>query len=288
MLVEESAPFGGLRDRRLEIITGIARQAALAVQNDLLRQETAERERLEQELQLAHEIQYTFMPSQEPYLSGWELSFVWRAARQVAGDFYDFFELPDRRLGLVIADVADKGMPAALFMTLTRTLVRAAALEDESPAAVLERVNDLLEADARHGMFVTAVYAVLSLETGELAYANAGHPPPLLSRTRARELVRLGTGGMALGVVPGTQLEERSVALEPGDHLVFYTDGITEAFSPKDEIYGDARLEATVRAIADGSSQAMLEAIDDSVSAFVGDNPATDDVTLMVLGRLTS
>jgi GAF domain-containing protein len=285
MLVEESAPFGGLRERRLEIITGIARQAALAVQNDLLRQEMAERERLEQELQLAHEIQHTFMPDQAPYLPGWEMAFDWRAARQVAGDFYDFFELPDRRLGLVIADVADKGMPAALFMTLTRTLVRAAALEDKSPAAVLDRVNDLLEADAQHGMFVTTVYAVLSLETGELVYANAGHPPPLLSRVRTPELVRLGTGGMALGVMPGTHLEERSVALEPGDHLIFYTDGITEAFSPEDEIYGDGRLEVTVRAISDGSAQAVLEAIDDSVSAFVGDNPATDDVTLMVLRR---
>ncbi len=286
MLVEESPPSSHFRERRLEIITGIAQQAALAVQNDLLQQEMAERDRLERELQLAHEIQQTFMPSQLPYLPGWEMAFIWRAARQVAGDFYDFFELPGGRLGLVIADVADKGMPAALFMTLTRTLIRAAALEDVSPAAVLARVNDLMVADARHGMFVTAVYAVLSLETGWLAYTNAGHPRPLLSRLRSRELEQLDRGGMALGVLEGIQFDEGAVYLEEGDHLIFYTDGITEAFSPEDDIYGEERLEAMVRVAYDGSAQAMLDAIDGSATAFVGDRSRFDDVTLMVLRRL--
>jgi sigma-B regulation protein RsbU (phosphoserine phosphatase) len=214
------------------------------------------------------------------------LAVVWRAARQVAGDFYDFFDLPGGRLGLVIADVADKGMPAALFMALTRALVRAAALEEMSPAAALARVNDLLVPDAQHGMFVTAVYAVLSLETGELAYANAGHNPPLLLRSHTRELERFGTGGMALGVLEGIRLEERSVSLKPGDHLIFYTDGVTEAFSPQDDLYGEERLQATIQAAAGGSAQAMLDAIDDSVVAFVGDTSPSDDLTIMVLRRL--
>jgi sigma-B regulation protein RsbU (phosphoserine phosphatase) len=285
MLLEESAPSGRLRERRLEIITGIARQTALAVQNDLLQQEMAERERLERELQLAHEIQQTFMPGRLPQLPGWELAVTWRAARQVAGDFYDFFELPGGRLGLVIADVADKGMPAALFMTLTRTLVRAAALEEESPRAALARVNDLLVPDAQQGMFVTGVYAVLLLETGQLIYANAGHPPPLLLHSRTGELEQLGTGGMALGVLPGINLKERIVSLESGDTLIFYTDGVTEAFSPEDAIYGEGRLRATIRAAGGASAQAMLDAIIDSVTAFVGDNPPSDDITLMVLRR---
>jgi sigma-B regulation protein RsbU (phosphoserine phosphatase) len=286
MLLEESAPSGRLRERRLEIITGIARQTALAVQNDLLQQEMAERERLERELQLAHEIQQTFMPGRLPELPGWELAVMWRAARQVAGDFYDFFELPGGRLGLVIADVADKGMPAALFMTLTRTLVRAAALEEESPAAALARVNDLLVPDAEQGMFVTGVYAVLSLETGQLIYANAGHPPPLLLRSRTWKLERLGTGGMALGVLQGISLEERVVSMEPGVTLVFYTDGVTEAFSPEDDMYGAGRLRAAIRAADGNSAQAVLDAVSDSVTAFVGDNPPSDDITLMVLRRL--
>ncbi len=287
MLLEEADTSRGFSGRRLEIITGIAHQAALAVQNDLLQQEMAERERLERELQLAHEIQQTFMPSQLPHLPGWELAVLWRAARQVAGDFYDFFELPGGRLGLVIADVADKGMPAALFMALTRALVRAAALEEQSPAAALTRVNDLLVPDAQHGMFVTAVYAILSLGTGELAYASAGHNPPLLLRSRTGELEPFVKGGMALGVLEGTRLEGRVVSLEPGDYLIFYTDGVTEAFSPQDDIYGVERLQTTIQAAAGGgSAQAMLDGIDNSVLAFVGDTPPSDDLTLMVLRRL--
>jgi len=225
------------------------------------------------------------MPSQLPHLPGWELAVLWRAARRVAGDFYDFFELPGGRLGLVIADVADKGMPAALFMALTRALVRAAALEEKSPAAALARVNDLLVPDAQHGMFVTAVYAVLSFETGELVYANAGHNLPLLLRSRTGELEQFGKGGMALGVLEGTRLEEQSAFLEPGDDLVFYTDGVTEAFSPQDDIYGEERLRATIQAAAGSSAQALLDSIDDSVRVFVGDTPPSDDLTLMVLHR---
>jgi serine phosphatase RsbU (regulator of sigma subunit) len=273
------------RTRWLEIINGIAHQAALAIQSDLLQQQMAERERLERELQLAHDIQQTFMPGQWLGLPGWELAFTWRAARQVAGDFYDFFELPGRRLGLVIADVADKGMPAALFMALTRTLVRAAALEETSPAAAMARVNDLLVPDAQSGMFVTAIYAVLSLETGELAYANAGHNLPLLLRSRTRELEQLEKGGMALGVLEGVRITEHSVSLEPGDSLVFYTDGITEAFSPDDEQYGEERLRAVIHSTGDACAQATLDSIDAAVDAFIADATPSDDRTLMVLRR---
>jgi sigma-B regulation protein RsbU (phosphoserine phosphatase) len=286
MVLKESGAAHRSRDRWLEIINGIAHQAALAVQSDLLQQEMAERERLERELQLAHEIQQTFMPNRWLGSPGWDLAFTWRAARQVAGDFYDFFELPDGRLGLVIADVADKGMPAALFMALTRTLVRAASLEETSPADVMARVNDLLVPDAHAGMFVTAIYAVLSLETGELAYANAGHNLPLLLRSRTRELEQLERGGMALGVLEGIRLEEHSVFLEPGDYLIFYTDGVTEAFSVEGEIYGLERLCETVRKVGKPDlAQAVLDAIDNSVVDFVGDIALSDDLTLLVLYR---
>ena len=285
MLVEESALASRLREKRVEIITGIAQQAALAIQNDLLKQEMAEREQLERELQLAHEIQQTFMPDQVPRLNDWELAFTWRAARQVAGDFYDFFELPGGRLGLVIADVADKGMPAALFMALTRALLRAAALEDESPSDVLARVNELLLPDAQHGMFVTVVYAVLSLETGELAYSVAGHNLPLLWRFRTQQVEQFNSGGMALGVLEEIDFEDRVACLEAGDQVIFYTDGITEAFSSENKAFGEERLQMTIRANGDGSAQVMLEAIVDSVAAFVGDQLPSDDITLMVLRR---
>jgi len=286
MVLEETAASRRPHERRQEIIVGIGQQAALAVQNDRFQKEMAERERLERELQLAHEIQQTFMPSESPDLLGWELAFTWRAARQVAGDFYDFFELPTGRLGLVIADVADKGMPAALFMALTRTLMRAAAREEASPAAALARVNDLLVPDAHHGMFVTAMYAVLALATGELAYANAGHNLPFLWRFGSGKLDRLARGGTALGVLDGIGFDEHVVTLERGDTLVFFTDGITEAFSPEPDMYGEKRLGAVVRAGGGGSAQAMLDAIDGSVTAFVGEAPHSDDRTLMVIRRL--
>ena len=288
MVLEEASASRRSRQRtkRLEIITGVAHQAALAIQSDRLQQEMTERERLERELQLAHEIQQSLIPSKLPQLPDWDLAATWQAARQVAGDFYDFFELPGGRMGLVIADVADKGMPAALFMALTRTLMRAAALEEMSPAAALSRVNDLLVPDAQHGMFVTVVYAVLSLETGEMIYANAGHNLPLLLRCRTRELERFSKGGMALGVLEGIRLEEHVVSLEPGDCLIFYTDGITEAFSPQGEIYGEERLRVTIQTADGSSAQAMLDVIDDSVNAFAGDVALSDDRTLMVLRRL--
>ncbi len=288
LLVSESQGQGAFDERRLEIITGIAQQAALAVQNDRLQQEMAERERLERELQLAREIQQTFMPEHLPDLPGWELAVTWRAARQVAGDFYDVFELPEQRLGLVIADVADKGMPAALFMALTRTLMRAAAAEERSPADALKRVNRLLVPDAQHGMFVTGLYAILSLGSGRLVYANAGHHPPLILRSDDRRLEQLHRGETALGVLEGVEFQEHASILASGDCMFLYTDGVTEALAPDGDFYGEGRLREVIWPSCDSrSAQETLDRIVDDVARFVGNNPPSDDLTLMVLRRRT-
>ncbi len=295
-----------LREKRLEITTGISQQAAMAIQNDQFQRERVGRERLEREMQLAHEIQRAFLPHEIPQLPGWELGVRWVTAREVGGDFYDFFKLPGNRLGLVIADVADKGIPAALFMTLSRTLVRATVQEIEPPAEVLARVNDLLAADAQKGMFVTLIYAVLDLDTGKLNYANAGHNLPILVKVQKRELEILPKGGIALGIFEGAKYREYKFTLEPGDYLIFYTDGITEAFSPQDTMYGETSLYQTVREAIFGngasvnepeveathlaiapppSAQEILDTIDQSVSAFIQDAPRSDDVTLLVIRR---
>ena len=288
-----------LREKRLEITTGISQQAALAIQNDKFQRDMLERERLEREFQLAREIQRTFLPHELPQLTGWDLDVRWQTAREVGGDFYDFFELPGGRLGLVIADVADKGMPAALFMTLIRTLVRATIQVVDSPAAVLERVNDILLPDAQQGMFVTIVYAVISLETGQLFYANAGHNPPVLLHTDARQMEILTKGGMALGVQAENHIEERTVLIEPGDSLLLYTDGLTEAFSPQGEMYGDESLYQVLQQtwsekqdVGDNcdpekrlSAKQMLDLIEASLNAFVQETPAADDLTLVALKR---
>jgi len=285
MVLEEAEMAHRSRERRQEIITGIAHQAAMAVQNDRLQAEMAERERLEREFQLARQIQETFLPDELPQMPGWEVAALWRSAREVGGDLYDFFALPGGRLGVVIADVTDKGMPAALFMTLTRTLVRAAALEDLSPAVVLARVNDLLEPDAPHGMFVTLFYAVLDAANGRVIYSIAGHNPPYLFHWRTQELERLPTGGIALGVVEGVRFEDRPLVLAPGDYLILYTDGVTEAFSPDGTAYGEQRLQASIRSAAGGAAQEMLAAIDGAVTAFTDAPALSDDLTLVILRR---
>jgi len=288
-----------LREKRLEIIKGISHQASLAIQNDQLQREIIERERLERELQLAHEIQRAFLPQKLPNLPGWDFEVYWQTAREVGGDFYDIIELSGKRMGLVIADVADKGMPAALFMTLVRTLMRATVHGTRSPAEVLKRVNRLLVPDAPKGMFVTIVYAVLYLETGVLEYANAGHNPPLVLKSPTRQLERLTRTGMALGIQKKNQIEEKQVILDPNDCLIMYTDGLTEAFSPDGELFGEDRLkqviwQSTLSRIDENGSisltaRELLQDIHLSLETFSGGIMPSDDLTLVVLkNSLTS
>jgi serine phosphatase RsbU (regulator of sigma subunit)/putative methionine-R-sulfoxide reductase with GAF domain len=285
MLIEE-AP-GGLRfrARRLEIITGIAQQAALAIQNDILQKEMVVRERLETEVQLARQIQQTFIPESLPQFEEWELAARWKTARQVGGDFYDVFDLPNRRLGLFIADVADKGVPAALFMALTRTLVRAAVTELESPADAMERVNDLLIPDTRQGMFVTAVYAVLDMEKNELTYVNAGHNPPLWVKQDGA-IERLTRTAIALGVVTGEPVNQRTIKLESCDNLFLYTDGLTESFNAEGEFYGEERLLEAIKSTHCFSAFDLLDVVEKSLLNFVQDMPPADDLTMLVLRRV--
>lgn len=278
-------PSFHLREKRQEITVGITQQAALAIQNDLLQHEVLARERLEREFQLAREIQLTFLPDVLPELEGWQLSARYIPAREVGGDFYDVFYLPDRRIGIVMADVADKGMPAALFMTVIRTLIRAIAKEEISPAKVLKKVNDLLVLDTKRGMFVTVAYAVLELNTGALIYANAGHNLPILVRDN-RSMDKLSTTGMAMGVLEGIDILEKCITAEPGDRLLLYTDGITEAFSEGGEMFGEARLLDVILECADLEVNQFLNCIMDAVDEFCGSVFASDDITLFVISRL--
>ncbi len=242
MLVEEAADARRFRSKRVEIVNSIAQQLVLSIQNERLQLEMVERERLEHEVELARQIQKTFLPETLPDIPGWDLAATWLTARQVGGDFYDVFKLPGARLGLLIADVSDKGMAAALFMALTRTLVRAVVNDTPSPAETLRRVNALIIPDNRQSMFVTAVYGVLSLANGKFTYANAGHNPPVWINKGSDTLEPLSRTGPALGIIEKYLMEERSILLAPDDLLLLYTDGLTEAFSPEDEIFGEERL----------------------------------------------
>jgi len=285
MLIEEAENGRRFRSRRIEIINGIAQQAALAIQNDLLQQEMVVRERLETEVQLARQIQQTFIPQTLPTHPEWQMAARWRTARQVGGDFYDVIELPNGKIGLFIADVADKGMPAALFMALTRTLVRAAVNEMDSPADVLRRVNDQLLPDTQSGMFVTAVYGVLDTVSGDFTYVNAGHNPPFWV-TGNNEIEKLTRTAVALGVMEQPNMKECTVSLAEGDTLLLYTDGLTEAFSEAGELFGDSRLMDALKAIQTHSADEVLVLVEHRLNEFIESVPLGDDLTMLAVRRV--
>src|SRR5579883_2804596 len=254
-------------------------QLALAQQ-----QQAREHERIEQELRTAQVIQRTFLPKDIPLLPGWQLLPYYQPAREVGGDFYDFIALPDGRLGLVIGDVTGKGIPAALVMTATRTMLRAVAPQTASPGEVLAQVNELLRADIPAGMFVTCFYAVLDPASGQTCYANAGQDLPAL-RHDDGALGELRATGMPLGLLPGISYDEGETTLTAGDLLLFYSDGLVEAHNPRREMFGLPRLRELVEAQA--SDEMLIQALLEALAQFTGANwEQEDDVTLVTLQRL--
>jgi serine phosphatase RsbU (regulator of sigma subunit)/putative methionine-R-sulfoxide reductase with GAF domain/anti-sigma regulatory factor (Ser/Thr protein kinase) len=285
MLVEEDSDARRFRQKRVDIVNSIAQQVAFSIQNEHLQREMVTRERLEHEVHLARQIQKTFLPEHLPEIDGWNLAATWITARQVGGDFYDVFELPGGRLGLFIADVSDKGIPAALFMALTRTLVRAVVFDTPSPANAMRRVNALIIPDNQQGMFVSAVYGVLNLENGEFTYANAGHNPPIWLSGAKRTMEILRRTGAALGIIEDVPMEDRTITLAPDDFLLLYTDGVTEAFSPDDETYGEERLQKVLKAVELTTARGVLDALEASVRQFMGVLPPADDLTMLGVKR---
>jgi serine phosphatase RsbU (regulator of sigma subunit) len=268
----------------------MANQAAIAIEKARLHREEVERQRLEQELAIGRQIQLGLLPKDCPVVPGWEFAAVYRAARQMGGDFYDFPELPDEpeRLGLVIADVADKGVPAALMMALSRAMVRTAAADGRSPSAALSLANELILKHSHTDLFVSAFYATLDTHSGRLTYANAGHNRPLWVQSGSGEIQELTAQGIVLGILKNIELEEQEIDVVPGDVLVFHTDGVTEAMDIAGQQFGEERLRATVAAIPNASAQEITAAVVDAVKVFTGDAPQSDDLTLLVVKRAPS
>jgi serine phosphatase RsbU (regulator of sigma subunit)/anti-sigma regulatory factor (Ser/Thr protein kinase) len=271
-------------DRKL--LADLAAQAAPAVRvAQLVRQqqeEIRERERIEQELRVARVIQQTLLPKELPALPGWELTAHWQPARAVGGDFYDFIPYEDGRLAICIADVTDKGVPAALVMASARSILRAAAERLVSPGAVLERANELLCPDIPQNMFVTCLYILLDPVSGHITYANAGHNLP--SQCTTGGVVELRATGMPLGLMPGMSYEEKEATIAPGDSVLVYSDGLTEAHSPQGEMFGFPRLRELLAANAGG--EALIEFLRRQLTEFTGpDWEQEDDVTFVVVER---
>lgn len=271
------------------LLNNLSVQASPAVRiAQLVRQqqlEAQERERIEQELRVARLIQQTLLPKELPALDGWQVAAYYQPARAVGGDFYDFIQLPDGKLALIVGDVTDKGVPAALVMATTRAILRGASQRLESPGAVLERANDLLCPDIPPKMFVTCLYAVLDPESGHLRFANAGHDLPY--RRHAGGVEELRATGMPLGLLPGMSYEEREVMLEPNDTILFYSDGLVEAHNPQREMFGFPRLQSLIAGHAGGV--ALIDFLLTQLNDFTGaDWEQEDDATLVTLQRQSS
>ncbi|MCB8983594.1 MAG: SpoIIE family protein phosphatase [Ardenticatenaceae bacterium] len=269
-----------------KLLADLATQAAPALRvAQLVKQqqlEAAERERIEQELKVARLIQQTLLPQELPALAGWGVSAYYQPARAVGGDFYDFITFPDGKIGFIVADVTDKGVPAALVMATTRTLLRAAAERLEAPGAVLARTNDVLVQEIPPKMFVTCFYAVLDPATGHLRYANAGHDVPY--HYTADGVVELRARGMPLGLMPGMDYDEKETTLAAGDYVLLYSDGLVEAHSPANEMFGFPRLQGLLG--THGNGDTVKDFLLEELAAFTGPGwEQEDDVTLVTLQR---
>ena len=269
----------------LELLIAIAASAATAIENARLYQVAVDKGRMERELSMARRVQTGLIPETIPELAGWEFAASWLPAREVAGDFYDFIPRDGRDLGLVIADVTDKGMGAALFMALTRSMVRA-SLEGESTAAeAITKANRLICANSSTAMPVTLFYGRVTPSGGELIYVNAGHNPPLLYRSTSRSFEELGRTGLVLGVDASIKLDQHSATLEPGDCLVLYTDGVTDALNATMQPFGEQRLRSTIEGSASGSAQVIALSLLQALQEFIGGADPFDDITLLVAKR---
>ena len=296
-LISAGAPVGLLslgprlseRDYTAEdrhLLNALAGYAAPAVRvGQLVREqqeEATERERTEQELKVARLIQQQFLPKTLPDLPGWQVATFYRPARTVGGDFYDFIPLPGGQVMVVVGDVTDKGVPAAMVMASTHALMRAAAPRLISPGAVLGRVNDLLFTDTPAHMFVTCLALVLDTGTGQVTFANAGHDVPYV-RT-ADGVAELRATGMPLGLMPGMTYEEKTFTFQPGDCALLHSDGLSEAHGPGREMFGFHRVAALVGAGASG--QALIDLCLAELDAFTGPGyEQEDDITLLSLVR---
>ena len=252
-----------------------------------LEQERIERELIEQELGLARTIQQASLPKEVPRLEGWQISPYYQPAREVGGDFYDFFELEDGRVVVVVGDATGKGMPAALIAEATSNMLRAVAqaLGSSSPGGVLSRVNETLLARIPDNMFVTCFYAILDPKSGSLSYANAGHDLPYL--WQSGEAQELRARGMPLGLMPGMDYEEKEITLQADEAALFYSDGLVEAHDPKGEMFGFPRLRELVA--EHGEKRSLGDFLLEKLYTFTGEGwEQEDDITLLTLRRSAS
>ena len=269
----------------LNLLTVMANVAAIRIEHARLNEiEEAERA-MAKEMEQAAQIQRAMLPSSPPMVAGLDIAGQTTACRTVGGDYYDFLEFPDGRVGMLVGDVAGKGMPASLLMSSLQARVHVLFEEADDLARKLGRLNKAVCAKCPDNRFITFFMSVVDPATGELVYANAGHNPPLMVRATGG-FDRLSGGGVILGVLPQATYQESSACMEPGDVLVLFSDGVTEAADPLDEDFGEERLAALVASMRGRPAGEIVEAIDGAVARFTQGAPAADDITVVVARRL--
>jgi sigma-B regulation protein RsbU (phosphoserine phosphatase) len=275
----------------LELLRAIASSAAIAIENARLYQVAVEKGRMERELQMARKVQAGLLPQEKPSIPGWAFSTRWKPAREVGGDYYDFIPAQAGKLGLIIADVTDKGMPAALFMASTRSILRASMPLALTPADGITQANRLISAESEDGLFVTLFYGLLNPETGELSYINAGHNPPLVFQNNeaasADELKQLLATGLQLGMEADSTYKQGTLNLHAGDFVLLYTDGVTDALDADKNDFGMARLQEVVLANCRATTEELLDAVEKAIDDFTGLAAQYDDMTMLVIKRLS-
>jgi phosphoserine phosphatase RsbU/P len=271
----------------LDLLAGIASSAAIAIENARLYQVAVEKGRMERELQVAREVQASLIPQAAPQVPGWEFAGWWQPAREVSGDFYDYVPFGDGHQGLLIGDVTDKGMPAALFMAHARSIIRACAIAASDPVPAIRNANATLCAQTTNGMFVTLCLAHLEPSSGQLRYVNAGHNLPLHWDHKKKTWRPFGRPGLPLAIDPAAEYVEGTAEIRPGDLLVLYTDGLTDATDARSELFGLERVKNVLAAHADAPPEEILNHIRRALAEFSGPTALYDDVTLLIARRLS-
>lgn len=281
--VDTAMKMGAFSSVDSSLVSAVSGMAAQAIENARLYAVAREKGRMERELQMAHDIQRSLLPAQLPQIPGYQIVAHWEAAREVAGDFYDAFHISGGALSTVIADVSDKGAPAALFMAVARTLIRSYVYAEMSALEVVQRTNDLLLLDAeQNGMFVT-LYHSQFYPGGKSIHVNGGHNPPALFRQAAQEVTFMPIGGRALGWFADNPVKALPLQLQPGDVMVFYTDGLTEAENPAGEPYGESGLTRALHEASQLPIEALRDYLLEDVARFCDGQVLFDDLTMLIV-----
>jgi phosphoserine phosphatase RsbU/P len=289
LVVTRSHQDGQFSKNDFAVFRSVSEQSSFAIGNARVHRDANEKKEIEGELRNAREVQRVLLPQEDPVVSGFRVNGTNLPARIISGDYYDYIELPDGKLGVVIADVSGKGVSAGLLMAMCRSLLRAVSLTDASPTAVLAAVNRYLFPDIREDMFISMIYAVLDPSDGSMTFARAGHDPALIFRKATGEVEIAKPRGLALGIDGGGVFErvtkDERVVLESGDCVLLFTDGVKEAINDSDEEFGLERLARAFRETAALGAEAVVKKVQGEVEEFAGGGPQMDDVTIVAIEK---